>query len=429
MMSPKVKYAIVGLLSMLMLVYMTGYAAGIETPSAVITDKQIAGSDNTEAETEKNTEESKAPDSVLVGINTLEIIAPDLGLTARNADHENPAGNVSSEAGEAVVAFTTGERVEPEETEVPETEPESEEEEIIPSAYDGIAVVTINEAYLRVRQDATTESAAVGRMYPQSKGTIVEEKYGWYHIVSGNVDGWISSDYAVTGYEAEAFIKENFEAMVTVATEVLRVRAEADVDSTFLGYVKQGQSYSILGEENGWYLIEFTSGKTGYISGQYVTIGANLANAMTLDEAAAYERQKELEEKAERMGAELRSKTSASEDEVYLLAALCRHEAGKDSYEAALAVANVVINRMRNGYWGKSMSEVIYSPEQFQYVNDGALNKYLSSPGSNCLQAARDALDGLNNIGSYLFFRSAKTADVSQYSSWVDIGGNIFYKK
>lgn len=427
-MSPKVKYAIVGILSMLMLVYMTGQAANIETPSAVVTDKQIAGSDNTEAETEDTADESKAPDSVLVGFNTLEIVAPDLGFTARTADYENPAGNASSEAGESVVAFTTGEKVEPEETS--ETEPEiEEEEEIIPSAYDGIAVVTINEAYLRVRQDATKESAVVGRMYPQSKGTIVEEKYGWYHIVSGNVDGWISSDYAVTGYAAEDFIKENFEAVITVATEVLRVRAEADVDSAFLGYVKQGQSYSILGEENGWYLIEFTSGKTGYISGQYVTIGANLANAMTLEEAEAYERQKELEEKAERMGAELRGRTSATEDEVYLLAALCRHEAGKDSYEAALAVANVVINRMKNGYWGKSMAEVIYSPGQFEYVEDGALNKYLSSPGSNCLQAARDALDGLNNIGSYLFFRSARVADVSQYSSWVNIGGNVFYKK
>ena len=428
-MSQKVKYAIVGLLSMLMLVYMTGYAGYRENTGVVITETQIVGPFNTEAEKKGTAEESKAPDSVLVGINTLEIAVPDLGFTARTTGYENHAGNASSEAGETVVAFTTGEKVQPEETEATETEPETEEEEIIPSAYDGIAVVTINEAYLRVRQDATTESAVVGRMYPQSKGTIVEEKYGWYHIVSGNVDGWISSDYAVTSYEAEAFIKENFEAVITVATEVLRVRAEADVDSTFLGYVKQGQSYSILGEENGWYLIEFTSGKTGYISGQYVTIGANLANAMTLEEAEAYERQKELEEKAERMGAELRGKTSATEDEVYLLAALCRHEAGKDSYEAALAVANVVINRMKNGYWGSTMAEIIYAPGQFEYVEDGALNKYLSSPGSNCLQAARDALDGLNNIGSYLFFRSARVADVSQYSSWVNIGGNVFYKK
>ena len=75
------------------------------------------------------------------------------------------------------------------------------------------------------------------------------------------------------------------------------------------------------------------------------------------------------------------------------------------------------------------MADVIYAPGQFQYVNDGALNQHLPNPGYNCLQAARDALEGINNIGSYLFFRSAKTADVSQFASWVNIGGNIFYKK
>jgi spore germination cell wall hydrolase CwlJ-like protein len=75
------------------------------------------------------------------------------------------------------------------------------------------------------------------------------------------------------------------------------------------------------------------------------------------------------------------------------------------------------------------MADVIYAPGQFQYVEDGVLSRYISDPGNNCLQAARDAVDGLNNVGSYLFFRSSKTAVYSEYSSWVNIGGNIFYKK
>lgn len=415
-MSLKVKYAIVGALTIVMLVCLTGYAHNLEAPAAAVTGEQDTGSDNTEAKTAGAGEESKAPDSVLVGIDTLDIIIPETRDLAKAAAETAPAGQ------------------EPDADAVPEQEPDidgepAQEEVKHPSAYDGIAVTTINEAYLRVRADATTDAEEIGRMYPESKGSIIEEKNGWYHIVSGNVEGWISSDYAVTGMEAEAFVKANMEAVVTVDTEVLRVREKADVESAFLDYVKQGKSYSILGEENGWYLIEFAPGKTGYVSGDFVKVGANLMNAMTLDEAKAYERQKELEAKAERMGVELRTGISATEDEIYLLAALCRHEAGADSYEAALAVANVVINRMKNGYWGSGMAEVIYSPGQFQYVENGVLNQYLSNPGSNCLQAARDAVDGLNNVGSYLFFRSSRTAVYSEYSTWIDIGGNIFYKK
>jgi uncharacterized protein YgiM (DUF1202 family) len=398
-MSSKVKYAVVGLLSLLMLVCMTGMAGGNDVTTVLRTGDKKAGSENTTVK--YSNKESQAPSAMLVGIDIQEMLEAQVDILLAGSGDE------------------------------PAEEPESAEEpeEIIPSAFDGIAVVTINEAYLRVRADATTESATIGRMYPQSKGTILEEKNGWYHISSGNVDGWISKEFAVTGRAAEEFVKANYDEAVTVATEVLRVRLEPSVDGAFVDYVKEGKTYPVLGEENGWYLIEFRPGMTGYISGEYVTIGAELANAMTMDEVKAYERQKELEAKAERYGGYLREKTWASEEQVYLLAALCRHEAGQRSYEGALAVANVVINRMRNGYWGTSMESVIYAPNQFQYVNDGALNAYLANPPAICIEAARDALDGLNNISDYLFFRSAKTADVSQFTSWVNVGGNIFYKK
>ena len=398
-MSSKVKYAVVGLLSLLMLVCMTGMAGGNDVTTVLRTGDKKAGSENTTVK--YSNKESQAPSAMLVGIDIQEMLEAQVDILLAGSGDE------------------------------PAEEPESAEEpeEIIPSAFDGIAVVTINEAYLRVRADATTESATIGRMYHQSKGTILEEKNGWYHISSGNVDGWISKEFAVTGRAAEEFVKANYDEAVTVATEVLRVRLEPSVDGAFVDYVKEGKTYPVLGEENGWYLIEFRPGMTGYISGEYVTIGAELANAMTMDEVKAYERQKELEAKAERYGGYLREKTWASEEQVYLLAALCRHEAGQRSYEGALAVANVVINRMRNGYWGTSMESVIYAPNQFQYVNDGALNAYLANPPAICIEAARDALDGLNNISDYLFFRSAKTADVSQFTSWVNVGGNIFYKK
>jgi len=407
-MSSKVKYAIVGLLSLLMLVYMTGMAGGNDVTTVLRTGEKKTGSENT---TDKYSgKESQAPSAMLVGIDIQEMIEARVNVLLAGGEEAPPAQpNEDNTAGEL---------------EAPE-----EQEEIIPSAFDGIAVITINEAYLRVRADATTESATIGRMYPGSKGTILEEKNGWYHISSGNVDGWIHKDYAVTGKAAEEFVKANYDEAVTVATEVLRVRLEPHVDGTFVDYVKEGKTYPVLGEENGWYLIEFRPGMTGYISGEYVTIGAELANAMTMDEVKAYERQKELEAKAERYGGYLREKTWASEEQVYLLAALCCHEAGYRSYEGALAVANVVINRMRNGYWGTGMEQVIYAPGQFQYVNDGALNAYLANPPALCIEAARDALDGLNNISDYLFFRSAKTADVSQFISWVNVGGNVFYKK
>lgn len=432
-MSPKVRYAIAGALAVLMMVSPISYANGIEPALAVITGQQIAGS-NTEAEILDTTVESPAPNSILVGIDTLEIIAPEWDIfSAGFVGEKNETETEVKEplAGEEE-AETDEEAAENEpETEAgteAETEPE-EEEEIIPSAYDGIAVVTIREDYLNVRADANADAALVGRMYPGTKGTIIEEKDGWYHIVSGNVDGWISGNYAVTGREAEAFVKENMETKITVAVDVLNVRWKPDAESEAIDYVIQGNTFSILDEVDGWYYIESDPGVFGYVSSKYMNTTADLGNGMTNAEVAAYERQKALEAKAASLGAQLRGKTYATEEEIMLLAALCRHEAGKDSYEAALAVANVVINRMHNGYWGTDIASVIYAPGQFQYVEDGALNQWMGNPGANCLQAARDALDGINTVGGYIFFRSAKTAQYSEYVSWVEIGGNVFYTK
>ena len=49
--------------------------------------------------------------------------------------------------------------------------------------------------------------------------------------------------------------------------------------------------------------------------------------------------------------------------------------------------------------------------------------------GSNCYELVWCSYGDGNNISDYLFFRSAKTADVSQFISWVNVGGNVFYKK
>lgn len=467
-MSPKVRNAIATALAVLLLVNPTSYAYEAEATAVAITGQQIADLDDTEAETEEPIGKSAVPFSLLVGIDTLKIIAPELeafiSMVIGEADNAEPdegsedtpengtqnvpengdgagsadatgdedgAGSADATGGEDGTgsADTTGDEAGAGEgSDADETVPE-EEEEVIPSIYDGIAVVTVLEEYLNVRSDASADASLVGRMYPGTKGTILEEKNGWYHITSGNVDGWISGKYAVTGREAETFIKEHMTPKVMVTTEVLNVRTESNKDGAFLGYVKQGETYGILGEENGWYLVEFAPGRTGYISGKYVSLTTSLGNGMTNAEVAAYEYQHSLAAKADSIGAELRGQISATEEEIYLLAALCRHEAGRDDYLAALAVANCVINRIHNGYWGTDIRGIIFAPGQFQYVEDGALDKWMYNSGPNCLQAAKDALAGINNAGDYIFFHSEVGAEYEKYERWTNIGGNVFYWK
>lgn len=63
-------------------------------------------------------------------------------------------------------------------------------------------------------------------------------------------------------------------AKVTVKdtpTGYLRVREDATVNASESAQVKPGDSFEVMEEKNGWYKIEYETGKTGWISGQYTT--------------------------------------------------------------------------------------------------------------------------------------------------------------
>lgn len=436
-MSIKMRHIIAGVLALVLMFGMTDYTGGIAGSSAVAFELNKAHT-YSDVEAPVILGYRMSPTAELVGIYTLdpemikalEAIFAEDDQKEESADHELLGAETESIETEMTEDVTESESTEPESTEPETTEPETEAP--LPSVYDGIAVITIFEDYLNVRAAANAEADLVGRMYPGSQGTIIEQADGWYHIVSGNVDGWISGKYVVTGIDAENFLQEhNLDTRITVATPELNVRSQANADSECVGYVWGNDRFAILGQENGWYLIEFASGQRGWVNGRFVSVGADLGIAMTMAEVAAYEYQKAMEAKAASVGGVLRGATPATEEEVILLAALLRHEAGSTNYAACLAVANVVINRMQNGYWGTDMRGVIFAPGQFQYVNDGALDKWMADPGAVCIEAARDALAGINNIGDYLFFCSPKSAE-SRYDTftvWVQVGGNVFYKK
>jgi N-acetylmuramoyl-L-alanine amidase len=103
--------------------------------------------------------------------------------------------------------------------------------------------------------------------------------------------------------------------------------------------------------------------------------------------------------------AERRQEMRAQSD-VQLLAALIFCEAGNQPYEGQVAVGAVVLNRVQSSVYPNSISEVIYQSGQFGPAMTGWLDRVLSTGGytSAAMEAAIDALAGVNPIGSCLYF-------------------------
>ena len=151
-------------------------------------------------------------------------------------------------------------------------------------------------------------------------------------------------------------------------------------------------------------------------------------------------------------------KPAYSAEDLRLLACLVYSEAGNQSYNGMLAVANVVLNRVKSSSYShvNTIKEVIYDKKwavQFSVtikskstgksLLDKALEAYDTGKfsGKNpeaekkamekAIKAAKAALNGENNIGNYLCFRmnnSGAKKIKKTYSDYVILGSHIFYR-
>ncbi|TCN01131.1 LysM domain-containing protein [Paenibacillus sp. BK033] len=119
--------------------------------------------------------------------------------------------------------------------------------------------------------------------------------------------------------------------------------------------------------------------------------------------------------------------SSFTQSDLTLLAKISQIEAGRDSYEGQLAIANVILNRVKDSRFPDSIHDVIYSGKQFPPAHNGLLDK--SKPNAGALRAAKDALNGRNNVYDAVYFYNP---NVTRGAFWSNlevvarIGGHNF---
>ncbi len=106
------------------------------------------------------------------------------------------------------------------------------------------------------------------------------------------------------------------------------------------------------------------------------------------------------------------STTSTSNSDLNLLARCVYGEARGEPYTGQVAVAAVVLNRVRSSKFPNSISGVIYQSGAFTAVADGQINL---SPNTSAYNAARDALNGWDPTNGCLYYYNPATAT----SKWI----------
>jgi len=99
-------------------------------------------------------------------------------------------------------------------------------------------------------------------------------------------------------------------------------------------------------------------------------------------------------------------------DDRDLLARVVSAEARGEPFEGQVAVAAVVLNRMRDRRFPDTVAGVVYQAHAFESVTNGAI---YAKPTPSSMRAAAEALAGWDPTGGALFFWNPVTA----VSGWV----------
>ena len=152
------------------------------------------------------------------------------------------------------------------------------EKQAVVEAYGNIGIVHVS-GYLNVRKTPESGGDIIGKMQENSVCTILDEQDGWYHIQSGEVEGYISSEYVLSGDEAKTEALEQVSLRAVITADSLNIRTSPEIkDDNVVGQALEGERYQVIGQGDGWIQIS-----SGYISTDYAEVKLSLNEAVKMD--------------------------------------------------------------------------------------------------------------------------------------------------
>ncbi len=182
--------------------------------------------------------------------------------------------------------------------------------------------VSVADSYVNVRKDPSTDSEVVGKLYRGCAADILERLDGdWVKIQSGDVRGYIASNFLAIGHDAEAMVDEYATQYATVNTQTLRVREDKSTDSKILTLIPGGETYPVKKISGDWVELvlgtDEDTGKdfTGFVSKEFVDIKVEFKFAISVEEEQRILREQQEAERAERERKEKLAQEKAEREE------------------------------------------------------------------------------------------------------------------
>lgn len=128
---------------------------------------------------------------------------------------------------------------------------------------------TVTADALRLRDTPAAEGEILATASGGTSVVVLEDTgNGWYKVNFNTVEGYMSSEYLTVSTTADAALGYG---LVDTDGSSLNMRAAAGTSYDTVASIPGGTVLELEGVDNGWYKVTY-SGKTGYVSSDYITI-------------------------------------------------------------------------------------------------------------------------------------------------------------
>ena len=242
----------------------------------------------TEIETGDTQEQEAAQDNMLRSVlNEMSVGSALVGADAfqEEATQEETAGEESSNALSNILgASTVGSSIilECTKTEIEYAEA-YEKAKNANWGYTNLGIADVESGNLNIRAVAAEDGKLVGKLPKNAACEVIDSDGTWAHIKSGEVEGYVSEEYLLTGIPAKRKAEELATTMARVTTDSLKVRAEANTDSEVITLVPNGERLEVIEVEGDWVKVGLDDQEV-YVSADYVEVSSELSTAITMTE-------------------------------------------------------------------------------------------------------------------------------------------------
>lgn len=200
--------------------------------------------------------------------------------------------------------------------------------------FDDRCIANVDES-LNVRKEPSPEAECVGIMERGSIARVVDTEGDWTKIKSGDVEGYVLSDFILTGKVAENYSKDFVTLQGTALEDGINIREDRTTEANILKVLEQDDKITVVeipdksdnadasdedekvdktdaSDDITWLTVMLDDGQIGYVSDKYVDVDKLYTLAISTEELQRREEERLAAERAAAEAAYLAQQQSSS---------------------------------------------------------------------------------------------------------------------